>query len=103
MTTFTALKWHLPVPKILGAWRLLSSPNPGDELLESLHLGAAELFPRADFLDSSPQLSVESSVNKANKAIPRPYHSGSFEHANRYRRFRLRRVGRGRLPRRPRP
>jgi hypothetical protein len=62
----TALKWHLPVAKILGAWRLLSSPNPGDELLESLHLGAAELFPRADFLDSSPRLSVESSVNKAN-------------------------------------
>ena len=44
MTTFTALKWHLPVPKILGAWRLLSSPNPGDELVELLNLEAAELF-----------------------------------------------------------
>jgi hypothetical protein len=64
-----ALKWHLPVAKILGAWRLLSPPNPGDELLESLHLGAAaELFPGADFLDSSPRLSVESSVNKANQS-----------------------------------
>jgi hypothetical protein len=31
------------------AWRLLSSPNPGDELLESVNLGAAELFPEQIF------------------------------------------------------
>jgi hypothetical protein len=49
MTIFTALKWHLHVAKILAASRLLSSPNPGDELLESLHLGAAELFPELIF------------------------------------------------------
>jgi hypothetical protein len=50
MTIFTALKRHLHVAKILGAWRLLSSPNPCDELLESLHLGAAaELFPELIF------------------------------------------------------
>jgi hypothetical protein len=46
---FTALAWHLHVATILGAWRLLSSPNPGDELLESVNLGAAELFPEQIF------------------------------------------------------
>jgi len=34
---------------IRGAGKLLSSPNPGDELLESLNLGAAELFPELIF------------------------------------------------------
>src|SRR5260370_33147387 len=40
-------------------------PNPGDELLESLHLEAAELFPEL-ICGFPPRLSVESSVNKAN-------------------------------------
>jgi len=61
----TALAWDLHVSTILGALRLLSSPNPGDELVESLNLGAAELFPELIF-GSFPRLSVESSVNKAN-------------------------------------
>jgi hypothetical protein len=29
--------------------RLLSTPNPADELLESLHLGTAEIFPKPIF------------------------------------------------------
>jgi hypothetical protein len=49
MQIFIAFAWRLHVATILRPWRLLSSPNPGDELLESLHLGAAELFPELIF------------------------------------------------------
>ena len=49
MPIFIALAWRLQVATILLPWRLLSSPNPADELLESLHLGAAELFPELIF------------------------------------------------------
>jgi hypothetical protein len=48
MAIFAALAWHLRMA-LMFLMRLFSSPNPGGELVESLHLGAAELFPKPIF------------------------------------------------------